>query len=110
MMLVLKIFSSLVFVFMIYSTVQTSIALNLFEHLPTLLKDPWAVMTLYDAYFAFLFFYTWIFYKENNWLLRILWLVLVLALGTIAMSLYLLIQIFKLKEKDSIEELLLNKK
>jgi Protein of unknown function (DUF1475) len=108
-MLVLKIFSSLVFVFMIYSTVQTSIALNLFTHLPTLLKDPWAVMTLYDAYFAFLFFYAWIFYKEKNWLLRILWFVLILALGSIAMSLYTLIQIFKLKDKDSFSELLLRK-
>jgi hypothetical protein len=105
----LKTFSVVVFVVMIYNTIQTSIALNLFTHLPTLLKDPWAVMTLYDAYFAFLFFYLWIYYKETSVIMRLIWFVLVLTLGTIAMSLYMLIQIFKLNEKDSIEELLLKK-
>jgi hypothetical protein len=108
-MLFLKIFSAFVFVFMLFSTTQASLALNLFEHLPTLLQDPWAVMTLYDAYFAFLFFYCWMFYKETGWLSRVVWFVLVLCFGTITMSLYLLIRIFQLKEGEGVEQLLLRK-
>lgn len=109
-MIVLKIIFSFIFVFMIYSTTQASLELNLFQHFPTLVKDPWAVMTLYDAYFAFFFFYIWLFYKEENWLVRILWFILVLLFGTIAMSLYMLILLFKLKEGEGMDVLLLRRK
>lgn len=109
-MLLLKIIFGSIFTFMIYATTMASLELNLMTHLPTLLKDPWAVMTLYDAYFAFLFFYIWFFYKEQNWGLRIVGLVLVICLGTIFMSLYMLIKIFQLKEGEGFEELLLRKK
>ena len=54
-MLVLKIIFISILGFMIYATTQASLQLNLMTHLPTLIKDPWAVMTLYDAYFAFFF-------------------------------------------------------
>jgi len=109
-MIGLKIIFSFIFVFMIYSTTIASLELNLFKHLPTLLKDPWAVMTLYDAYFAFFFFYIWVFYKEENWISRIIWFLLIACFGTIAMSLYMLILLFTLKEGENIENLILRKK
>ncbi len=106
-MIFLKILFSFIFIFMIYSTTKASLELNLFQHLPTLIQDPWAVMTLYDAYFAFLFFYIWVFYKESSWFLRVLWFLLIMMFGTIAMSLYMLIKLFTLDKLDGIEKLLL---
>jgi hypothetical protein len=108
-MLILKVIFGFIFVFMLYSTIMASLELNLFHHLPTLLKDPWAVMTLYDAYFAFLFFYIWFFYKEKNWIVRIIGFVLVVGLGTIFMSLYMLVLIFRLPQGGSFVDILLSK-
>ena len=53
--------------------------------------SPWAVATLFDAYFGFITFYSWVFYKETGWLARIVWLPASMGLGNIAMSSYLLI-------------------
>lgn len=108
-MLVLKIIFASIFGFMIYATTQASLQLNLFSHLPTLIQDPWAVMTLYDAYFAFFFFYLWVHYKETNWFMRIFMFIMIVCLGTIAMSLYMLIRIFQLKDGEGIEVLLLRR-
>ncbi len=58
--------------------------------------SPWAVATLFDAYFGFITFYTWVFYKETGWLARIVWFLAIMGLGNIAMSSYVLIQLFKL--------------
>jgi len=108
-MLVLKIIYASIFTFMIYATTQASLQINLFTHIPILIQDPWAVMTLYDAYFAFFFFYLWVHYKEENWIMRIFMFIMIACLGTIAMSLYMLIRIFQLKEGEGIEALLLKK-
>ncbi len=108
-MSVLKIIFISILVFMIYATMQASLQLNLMTHLPTLIQDPWAVMTLYDAYFAFFFFYLWVHYKEESWIVRIFMFVMIAGLGTMAMSLYMLIKIFKLKEGEGMETLLLRK-
>jgi hypothetical protein len=32
----------------------------------------WTIATLMDAYFGFLTFYVWVFYKEMRWLPRLL--------------------------------------
>ena len=70
------------------------------------ITNPWAVATLYDAYFGFITFFVWVAYKETRMWARILWLVLILALGNIAMSLYVLIQLFRLKPEEPAEAML----
>jgi len=45
-------------------------------------------------------------YKENTVWSRVLWLILILGLGNIAMSLYVLIQLFRLKPEQPAEALL----
>ena len=69
--------------------------------------NPWFVATLFDAYFGFLWFWSWIAYKENSWTARLLWLLLILALGNIAMAAYVLIQLYRLPANAKIEQLLL---
>ncbi len=68
------------------------------------LKDPWTIATLFDAYFGFLTFYLWVFYKERRNVSRLVWFVLVMALGNIAMSFYVLLQIRGLKGRGNLEQ------
>ena len=60
----------------------------------------------YDAYFGFITFWVWVAYKENTVWSRLLCLVLILGLGNIAMSFYVLVQFFRLKPDQSAEALL----
>lgn len=56
----------------------------------------WGWATLADAYFAFITFLVWVFYKERGALARVLWTIAVLLFGNIAMAIYVLRQIRKL--------------
>ena len=56
----------------------------------------WTIATLCDAYFGFLTFYTWVFYKETRWLARIGWFLAIMVLGNMAMACYVLLQLVRL--------------
>jgi hypothetical protein len=64
--------------------------------------SPWAVATLFDAYFGFVTFYVWVAYKERNRFAQAVWFLLIMGLGNIAMSLYVLIQLFKLRPEQPV--------
>lgn len=64
--------------------------------------SPWSVATLFDAYFGFITFFVWVYFKERTLGARLLWFVLVIALGNIAMSAYMLRQLFKLKAGEPV--------
>ncbi|HVN09265.1 MAG TPA: DUF1475 family protein [Patescibacteria group bacterium] len=68
--------------------------------------QPWAVATLFDAYCGFITFFVWVAYRERALGLKILWLVLILLLGNIAMSFYVLLQLFSLKPGEPLSSLL----
>ena len=85
---------------------RTSLTMSLWDAWPGYAANPWAVATLWDAYFGFLTFYVWVCFKETGWLARLLWFVLIMGLGNIAMSLYVLIQLFRLKPEQPVEALL----
>ena len=59
-----------------------------------LTSDPWFLATLADAYFGFLTFYVWVAYKEHSVWRKLLWFVLIMVLGNIAISVYVLIQLW----------------
>lgn len=80
---------------------------GLFEAGAALWPDAWFRATLADAYFGFLIAYCWIAYREPSWGRRALWFVLVMGLGTIAVSGYLLIRLYRLPPGGSVEDLLL---
>ena len=75
---------------MIAVTVVASLDRSLFSAGAALWPDPWFRATLTDTYFAFFTVYLWIALREQSWWSRLFWLVLVLTLGTIAISLYIL--------------------
>jgi Protein of unknown function (DUF1475) len=57
----------------------------------------WTIATLLDAYFGFLIFYVWVFFKESRPLPRIAWFVASMLLGNMAMSTYVLVQLLRLR-------------
>lgn len=84
-----------IFVAMIVVTVRASLVRPVFDN-AALLADPWFQATLCDAYFGFLTFYVWVAWKERSWLSRLCWFVLIMGLGNLAMSVYVLLQLKKL--------------
>lgn len=59
------------------------------------IRDPWVVATLFDAYWAFITFYVWVAWKEQSLSARLLWFVAIILLGNLAMALYLLVELFR---------------
>ena len=75
---------------------------------PQLTSDPWFHATLADAYFGFLTFYVWVAYKEPSIWRKLLWFVLIMTLGNIAMSVYVLIQLWHWESNLGIESFLVS--
>ena len=106
MKLFLRLLFGGIFLWMTVMTVRTSLAVSPWEAWPSYAANPWAVATLWDAYFGFLTFYLWVFYKERNIWARILWFLLIMGLGNIATSLYVLIQLMRLRRDEPAETIL----
>jgi len=106
MKLLLKFLFGGIFVFMIVMTVRTGLSVSLWAAWPGFAANPWAVATLYDAYFGFLTFYVWVVYKERSLWARGLWFLLIMGLGNIAMSFYVLVQLFRLRPEERVESML----
>jgi Protein of unknown function (DUF1475) len=71
---------------------------------------PWFIATLFDTYFAFLAFWAWVAYKETSWAARGLWLLAILLLGNIAISIYVLRELFRVPADAKFEQVLLRRK
>jgi len=104
----LKLLFAGILVVMLAVTTWASLDRSVFQA-GNLLDDPWGVATLVDAYMGFLTFYVWVAYKERDLGRRLLWFVLIMGLGNIAMAAYVLIQLFGLPSGASLETLLLRK-
>jgi hypothetical protein len=70
-------------------------------------EDAWFRLTLADAYFGFLIVYLWVWYKERRFGSKIVWLVLFVTLGNMAVAVYILIQLFTVRQENWVESLLL---
>jgi hypothetical protein len=66
----------------------------------------WTIATLLDAYFGFLTFYVWVFFKESRSLPRIAWFVAIMLLGNMAMSAYVLLQLLQLRPDQDAADIL----
>lgn len=106
MRLFLKLLFIAVFVVMVAVNVRAVLAMDIRASLPLFSSNPWAVATLYDAYCGFLTFYVWVAYKERALWARLLWFVLIMGLGNIAMSSYALKELFKLKAGEPVWKVL----
>ena len=91
---------------MVVVTTYASLDRSMFDMGTQLTADPWFHATLADAYFGFLTFYVWVAYKEVTVWRRVLWFSLIMTLGNIAMSVYMLIQIWKWEPSRGMTSLL----
>lgn len=103
----LKVGIAAVAVWMGYVVISTSIESNLFKEWHALGAIPWMRATLWDFYANVLVIYLWVCYKERSLASRIIWLILLCALGSIATCGYVLWQLFRLKPGEGLKELLL---
>lgn len=99
----LKFLFGFIFIFMVVMTVRTSLQVPIWQ--ASFTGNPWAWATLYDAYFGFITFFCWVGWRERSVSLKIIWFILIMLLGNIAMSFYVLLQIFALRPEDNVSAL-----
>ena len=102
MRLLLKLLFGSIFAVMVAVNVRAALAMNILDSFALFRQNPWAVATLYDAYCGFLTFWVWVAYKERRHGLKALWFVLVMGLGNVAMSAYVLKELFRLKPGEPV--------
>lgn len=87
---------------MLAVTTVASLDRGVFTAGAALWPDPWFRATLADAYFGFLTVFVWIAWRERGWMARSLWFVLLMALGNIAIAVYVLLQLVRLKPGEGV--------
>lgn len=95
-----------ILLFMIGITVRASMERGVFEAGSLLWPHWWFRATLADAYCGFLTFFAWVAFKERSLWRKSLWFALILTLGNIAMSAYVLIQLARLPASAPFSDLL----
>ena len=101
---------SILFIYIVYTVISTSIESNLFKEWDFLASIPWMKATLVDFYVNTAVIFAWMAFRENKWSVRILWLVLFVFLGSIATTFYVLLQLFALKKDEPVINAFLLKK
>ena len=96
-MLIAKIVSGLGILGLAFGLVYLFIWGDFLEEGAILLSIPWGIFTLIDIYVAFLAFSCWIIYRENSALWSILWVFLVLTLGSLAICIYIFVALLRSK-------------
>ena len=91
---------------MLFVTITASLDQNLFKAGSEMWSQWWFRATLADAYFGFLTFFVWVAYKERQLWRKVIWFVLIMCLGNLAMASYMLIELFKLGKDESFTTLL----
>ena len=84
----------LVIASMLAVTGWASLHTPLFSLPRAIFGHPWFIATLFDAYWAFIAFYVWVAWKEQSAAARFGWFVAIIALGNIAMAVYMLRELF----------------
>ncbi len=105
MITALKVLFGILLVWMCYTVISTSLQSNLFKEWDALGAIPWMRTTLWDFYANVTVIFIWVCYKEKSITLKILWLVFLVCLGSIASCVYVLIQLFRLKPGEGLKEL-----
>jgi di/tricarboxylate transporter len=106
MITILKIIFSILLLWISYVVITTSFESNLFTEWNFLGSIPWMRATLWDFYTNVLVIYLWVAYKEQRILSKLMWLVLLVLLGSIATCAYVLIALFRLKEEEGVRQLI----
>ena len=105
MLLFLRLLFIGIFAAMLWVTSWASVGQPLGEFIAgPVIRDRWVVATLFDAYFAFIAFFVWVAWKETTLALRVLWFIAIILWGNLAMSLYLLVELFRISRLDELDQ------
>jgi len=55
-----------------------------------ILDNPWGIVSLVDLYVGFTIFSIWIYFRESNFIAKIIWIVAMMIFGFFTASIYLL--------------------
>jgi hypothetical protein len=102
----LRAFFSVTLLTMLYVAITATNNQNIFEAVRTIWPNWWFRATLTDAYLGFLTFYVWVAYKEIHLWRKILWFTLIVFLGNVAISAYMLLELYKLRVGETFATLL----
>ena len=101
----LRILFIVIFVAMSSLITWASMEQPIFGIPPEVRSNPWFIATLFDAYFAFITFYVWVAWKEPTLGARILWFITVIMWGNFAMAVYMLVELFRIKDISQLREI-----
>jgi hypothetical protein len=91
---------------MLWVTSWASLHQSIHAILREVFTHPWFIATLFDAYWVFFTFYVWQAWKEQSLAARVLWFIAVMLLGNIAMSLYVLAELFRIRASSRLAEVI----
>ena len=103
---VLRALFALILFAMLSLTITATIDQNIFEAVGNIWPNWWFKATLADAYFGFLTFFVWVAYKEVHLWRKLLWFAAIMLLGNLAISAYMLLELYKVQVGDTPETLL----
>lgn len=95
--------------YMIYVTITTSLASNLFKEWGFLSSLPWMRATLIDFYLNTILIGVWMYFREKAALNRMLWFISFVLLGSITTSLYVVVQLVRLGDDEPVSNAFLIK-
>jgi hypothetical protein len=104
MILLLRVLFLVIIASMLGVTTWASLNTPLFSIPREVFTHPWFIATLVDAYWAFISFYVWVAWKERSLAARLLWFVAIIALGNIAMALYMVRELFATRGEGALDE------
>ena len=105
----LKVIFALALLTILGATSWASLQMPFWKTPQAVVGHPWFIATLVDTYLAFFTFWLWVAYKESSKLARAVWLLLIFALGNIAIAGYMLLQLYRTPPGGGIEALLLRR-
>jgi hypothetical protein len=105
----LKLVFTLALLCILGATAWASLQMPFWKTPQAVVTHPWFLATLVDTYLAFFTFWVWVAYKERSMLARAMWLLLIFALGNIAIAGYMLLQLWRLPPQARVEDLLLRR-
>jgi hypothetical protein len=104
MLWTLRLLFLLVLASMLWVTSWASLQQSIFSIPREVFTHPWFIATLCDAYFGFLTFYVWLAWKEPTAGARVLWFIAVMALGNLAMAIYVLVELSRIRAASQFAE------
>jgi hypothetical protein len=95
---------------MLWVTTWAGIQCPLFAVPHSVATHPWFIATLCDAYWGFITFFVWVYYRQTSWVARIAWFLAILSLGNIAMSSYCLAALSQAPREGRLGDVLIARK